>query len=131
MRTFFRALSAVVLACVTMFMLAQIYFFGWVCWYANHPPQRTAFMAHRLGELHESKPDASIRYQWVEYAKISRHLKRAMIAAEDSKFVEHEGFDWEGASSRAGQQLRSSSRKICFFRPIKVIYAKGKKRSSL
>jgi monofunctional biosynthetic peptidoglycan transglycosylase len=24
------------------------------------------------------------------------HLKRAIIAAEDAKFVDHEGFDWEG-----------------------------------
>jgi monofunctional glycosyltransferase len=79
-----------------MFVLAQIYFFALVLWYANHPPGKTAFMAHRLGELNETKPDATLRYQWVDYGKISRNLKRAMIAAEDSKFVEHEGFDWEG-----------------------------------
>ena len=30
------------------------------------------------------------------YAKISINLKRAIIAAEDAKFVDHEGFDWEG-----------------------------------
>jgi monofunctional glycosyltransferase len=67
-----------------------------VVWWANHAPDRTAFMSHRLGELRETKPDAELKYQWVNYDKISRHLKRAMIAAEDSKFVEHEGFDWEG-----------------------------------
>jgi monofunctional glycosyltransferase len=67
-----------------------------VLWWANHAPDRTAFMSHRLGELRETKPDAELKYQWVNYDKISRHLKRAMIAAEDSKFVEHEGFDWEG-----------------------------------
>ena len=30
------------------------------------------------------------------YARISPQLKRAMIAAEDAKFVEHGGFDWDG-----------------------------------
>ena len=30
------------------------------------------------------------------YARISRHLKQAVVAAEDDKFVDHEGFDWEG-----------------------------------
>jgi monofunctional glycosyltransferase len=79
-----------------MFVLAQIYFFGFILWWANHAPDRTAFMSHRLGELRETKPDAELKYQWVDYNKISRHLKRAMIAAEDSKFVEHEGFDWDG-----------------------------------
>ena len=30
------------------------------------------------------------------YDRIATSLKRAMIAAEDSRFVEHEGFDWDG-----------------------------------
>ena len=30
------------------------------------------------------------------YERIAVSLKRAMIAAEDAKFVEHEGFDWDG-----------------------------------
>jgi monofunctional biosynthetic peptidoglycan transglycosylase len=32
----------------------------------------------------------------VSYEKISIHLKRAIIASEDAKFVDHEGFDWDG-----------------------------------
>lgn len=91
-----RSLLAVILSCVLMFVAAQVYFYALVLWYAQHPPGRTAFMSHRLGEAREKNPDATLRYQWVDYAKISRNLKRAMIAAEDSKFVEHEGFDWEG-----------------------------------
>jgi monofunctional biosynthetic peptidoglycan transglycosylase len=31
----------------------------------------------------------------VPYARISPHLKRAIVAAEDARFVEHEGFDWD------------------------------------
>ena len=30
------------------------------------------------------------------YDRISVNLKRAMVAAEDAKFVDHEGFDWDG-----------------------------------
>jgi monofunctional glycosyltransferase len=96
MRTFLRVLAAVILASIVMFVTAQVYFYGFVLWYANHEPDRTAFMTYRLGEAREKNPNAEIKYQWVEYSKISRHLKRAMIAAEDSKFVDHEGFDWEG-----------------------------------
>jgi monofunctional biosynthetic peptidoglycan transglycosylase len=33
--------------------------------------------------------------QWVPYERISPHLKRAVVAAEDSKFLQHEGFDFE------------------------------------
>src|SRR5207245_6118332 len=30
------------------------------------------------------------------YTTLFRSLKRAIIIAEDAKFVDHEGFDWEG-----------------------------------
>jgi monofunctional biosynthetic peptidoglycan transglycosylase len=32
----------------------------------------------------------------MDYSRVSPNLKRAIIAAEDMKFVDHEGFDWEG-----------------------------------
>jgi monofunctional glycosyltransferase len=41
-------------------------------------------------------PEARLKHQWVAYERISVHLKRAIIASEDAKFVDHEGFDWEG-----------------------------------
>jgi monofunctional biosynthetic peptidoglycan transglycosylase len=53
-------------------------------------------MTLRLAELHDRRPDARLAYQWVPYRQISVELKRAMIAAEDARFVDHEGFDWEG-----------------------------------
>ncbi len=53
-------------------------------------------MAARLTELHESRPQAELEFRWVPYDAISPALKRAVVAAEDSKFVMHGGFDWEG-----------------------------------
>jgi monofunctional biosynthetic peptidoglycan transglycosylase len=41
-------------------------------------------------------PQAELRHRWQDYGRISPQLKRAVIAAEDDKFVDHEGFDWEG-----------------------------------
>ena len=32
--------------------------------------------------------------QWVPYARISPHLKRAVVASEDDGFVNHEGVEW-------------------------------------
>ena len=69
---------------------------GQILWWRWNPPVETAFMAQRLGELRAKDPKAKLRYTWVPYDRISPHLKRAMIAAEDAKFVDHEGFDWDG-----------------------------------
>jgi monofunctional biosynthetic peptidoglycan transglycosylase len=79
---------------------AAVLWVAWIAahigWYRYQAPRETAFMAQRMDEARARNPDASLSYHWVPYARISIHLKRAMIAAEDAKFVDHRGFDWDG-----------------------------------
>ena len=79
-----------------LLILYQLWLLAHVTWWVNHNPSTSAFMEERLGIMHEKNPDAELRHRWVPYSQISNHLKRAVIAAEDSKFVDHEGFDWQG-----------------------------------
>ena len=74
----------------------QLWIFLHICWWIKFNPSSSAFMQDRLEIIQESKPDAELKYKWVDYGKISNHLKRAVIASEDAKFKHHEGFDWEG-----------------------------------
>lgn len=78
------------------FLLVQAWFAVMIGWYRFEPPSRTAFMAERLAELRERNPKATLSYRWVPYAQISTNLKRAIIASEDARFMEHAGFDWKG-----------------------------------
>lgn len=96
MRTLWRAVGAVLGLFALAVLLLHLYYAGMIAWWRDHPPQETAFMAERLDELRQKNPQARLRYQFVPYARISTSLKRAMIAAEDSRFVDHEGFDWDG-----------------------------------
>jgi monofunctional biosynthetic peptidoglycan transglycosylase len=91
-----RGLGLLAALALAAFALLHVYYATMIVWWRDHPPQQTAFMAQRLDELRARQPKATLRYQFVPYARISNHLKRAMIAAEDANFVEHEGFDWEG-----------------------------------
>jgi len=68
----------------------QIWFFGRILYVNEVDPSSSAFMQRYL-----ETPGARLRYTWVPYARISPHLKRAVIAAEDARFLDHEGFDWE------------------------------------
>jgi monofunctional biosynthetic peptidoglycan transglycosylase len=52
-------------------------------------------MEASLERLQAKKPDAKLKQAWVAYDRISPNLKRALVAAEDAKFADHEGFDWE------------------------------------
>ena len=82
-----------------------------ILWYRTHPPRETAFMAQRMEEARARNPNAQLRYQWVPYNRISPHLKRALIAAEDAKFAEHGGFDWDGIR-KALEKNRSKGRVV-------------------
>jgi monofunctional biosynthetic peptidoglycan transglycosylase len=68
-----------------------------------------------LERMQEKKPDAELRYRWVDYPRISPHLKRAVIAAEDANFTEHDGIDWDAidkareANRRKGKVVRGGS----------------------
>lgn len=86
----------IVLGLLGVVLLYQLWLLGWVLWWGQIDPGTTRFMEIRLAELRQKDPQAQLRKQWVPYAKISPHLKRAIIASEDAKFVDHEGFDWEG-----------------------------------
>lgn len=73
----------------------QAYFFVQIWWWVDHNPKSTSFMRKQLDLMQEKDPDAKLEYQWVPYERISRNLKRAIIASEDSNFSEHEGVDWD------------------------------------
>lgn len=81
---------------VLLFVLYQVWVLSCLVWWNHFNPGNTRFMQIRLAELRVKKPDERLQQQWVPYNRISRHLKMALIASEDAKFVDHEGFDWEG-----------------------------------
>ncbi len=78
------------------FVLVQCWFLMHILYWNHWSPASTSFMESRLTKLRESNPKAELKYLWVDYARISTQAKRAIIAAEDMKFVDHEGFDWDG-----------------------------------
>jgi monofunctional biosynthetic peptidoglycan transglycosylase len=83
------------LALAAAFLAVQLSYLARVWWWRDHNPQATAFMQASLERLRAKKPDAKLRHVWVPYDRISPALKRAIVVAEDARFAEHEGFDWE------------------------------------
>jgi monofunctional biosynthetic peptidoglycan transglycosylase len=94
------------LAFIIIVLLYQLWIFLHICWWINHNPSDSAFMQDSLEVLQEKNPAAELRHKWVDYKRISVNLKRAVIAAEDSKFLDHEGFDWEGIQKAYEKNLK-------------------------
>jgi len=78
------------------FALYQGWFLAHILYWVKHNPETTRIMELRLATLRQKIPKARLQHRWVDYDRTSVHLKRAIIAAEDAKFIDHEGFDWDG-----------------------------------
>lgn len=57
-------------------------------------PSSTAFMDLREDQAHDAGRPARHVQRWVAYGRISPHLKRAVLVAEDAAFWQHEGVDF-------------------------------------
>jgi monofunctional glycosyltransferase len=84
----------------------QTWYLGWIVYWKWNNPAHTAFMQHALARLAMRNPSARLQQQWVAYGRISGNLKRAVVAAEDARFLTHEGVDWEAMEKAYEQNLK-------------------------
>lgn len=101
-----RLLGWGLLAVIAGVLLLQLWFFGHVLWWTRYNPDSSAFMRQQLSVLREKNPKAELRHQWVPYDRISPSLKRAVIAAEDANFTDHDGVDWDAIERAYEQNLK-------------------------
>lgn len=87
-------------------LLWHLYVIACTLSYIFHNPFSTSFMDTQMTEL--QRQDLAVKKQqtWVPYDQISLNLKRAVLAAEDAKFVNHHGFDWVGIRQAWTKNIR-------------------------
>jgi monofunctional glycosyltransferase len=79
------------------------------------PPVTTGVQVQRSVERLVAGERPVLRYRWRSSDRIASHVPRAVVAAEDSRFFQHRGFDWEElrkARERAearGEPMRGAS----------------------
>jgi len=99
------------------------------------PPTTAVHIERRLQAWIHGKPYHE-RYTFVPLSQISPDLQHAVIAAEDGRFYQHHGFDWqaiqtaaeddlEGGRVRGGSTLTQQLVKNLFFGTGRSILRKG------
>lgn len=106
MKTLRRYLFWLIAVPVVALLLMQLYFFLQIGWWVNHDPESTSFMRHQLALMQEKNPKAKLKQKWVPYSRISKNLKRAIIASEDANFSGHEGIDWNALEKAYEKNLK-------------------------
>lgn len=85
----------VVLFLLIGIVLLQAYFWVQIVAFRWIDPHSSAFMRSQALQLLKVEPPKSVHQTWVPYDQISVHAKRAVIAAEDTGFMQHHGIEWE------------------------------------
>ena len=106
MKALLRWTGYAILLSLILLVAVQFWFLAHIWYWADHNPESTAFMRSRLEIIREDEPGARLSHRWVPYNRISGHLKRAVVAAEDDKFMDHTGFDWEAIQKAYEKNLR-------------------------
>ena len=99
------------------------------------PPTTAVHMERRLQTWIHQRPYHK-RYEFVGLSEISPDLQHAVIAAEDTRFYQHHGFDWhaiqiaaeddmEGGRIRGGSTLTQQLVKNLFFGTGRSMLRKG------
>jgi monofunctional glycosyltransferase len=105
-RKLWRWLGRALVLGIGLLLVYELWIFGHVLWWNWFNPSTSAFMEQRLEQLQERGHEARLHHQWIGYDKISLNLKRALIAAEDANFMEHEGFDWDAIQKAYEKNLK-------------------------
>ena len=88
----------------------ELYFLARVALMIVVDPQSTTFQRSEAVRLLSEKHQVLWSQQWVDYALISDHLKRAVIASEDAGFSEHSGVQWDALEKAWERNQRAETR---------------------
>jgi Membrane carboxypeptidase (penicillin-binding protein) len=105
MKPLLRWLALVLLAAVAL----ELFFVLRIALMAVVDPQSTSFQRSEIWAQLHSRGSLRWQQQWVPYAQISDHLKRAVIASEDDGFVNHEGVDWNAIEKAWERNARAEA----------------------
>lgn len=82
----------------------------WVIVYRFVPVPLTFLMLQRIVENKIAGKEVVFKKDWEPIENISKHLALAVVAAEDQRFLEHRGFDFEAIQKAAKYNEKQKSR---------------------
>ena len=122
MKKIFKAIREWLQLVLVALVLLQIFFIGRVAWMAVSDPASTAFERSQAWQIISQKGHLKWRQDWRAVDQISVNLKRAVLASEDSGFMQHKGVWWD-AVEKAWRKNASAQAKL----DAQAEKAKGKK----
>jgi monofunctional biosynthetic peptidoglycan transglycosylase len=104
-------IAAAVLLALLLLTAGISFFYPDVSKLKKENPKKTAFMEYRENEWRRQGKKKRITHLWVPFSAISPYAVKAVIIAEDDKFWQHEGFDFEAMQKALEKDLKQKKLK--------------------
>ncbi len=76
----------------------------------NENPTTTSMIEYRLAEARTEGREPRKFMIWTPIEQISPHLQRAVLAGEDSRFFQHNGFDWDAIQAAWDEAVKEGEK---------------------
>ena len=91
------------------FVALQLFFVARIAAMAVIDPESTSFQRSEAWAQLSTTGRVRWRQQWMPYAQMSDHLKRAVVTAEDDGFASHDGVDWNAIEKAWERNARAEA----------------------
>ena len=102
-----RALGRLLLLGLIGTLALQLFFLARIALMVAIDPQSTTFQRSEAWRIVGAQGRLPWSQQWQPYEQISDSLKRAVIASEDSNFLDHGGVEWEAIEKAWARNARA------------------------
>jgi monofunctional glycosyltransferase len=105
-----KVLFLVLVGAVAVWLAYELITFPSISKLRTENPQTSSMIEYRLSEAQKEGREPRKFMIWQPLEQISPNLQRAVLAGEDSRFFEHNGFDWE-AINKAWEEAQKEGEK--------------------
>ena len=105
-----KVLFLILLGAVGIWLLYEIVTFPHIWNLRTENPMTTSLIEYRLSEARAEGREPRRFMIWMPIEQISPNLQRAVLAGEDARFFEHNGFDWEAIQKAWDEAVHEGER---------------------
>src|SRR6185369_6427002 len=90
-----KVLFLILLGAIGVWLLYEVVTFPHIWNLRTENPTTTSMIEYRISEAKANGTEPKKFMVWTPIEQISPNLQRAVLAGEDSRFFQHNGFDWD------------------------------------
>ncbi|CAN5711047.1 monofunctional biosynthetic peptidoglycan transglycosylase [soil metagenome] len=105
-----KVLFLILLGAIGVWLAYELLTFPRIAALRTENPTTSSMIEHRISQAVSDGREPRKYMIWTPIEQISPHLPRAVLAGEDARFFEHDGFDWEAIEKAWNEAVKEGEK---------------------